>query len=128
MPRLSSLPSRLSSLPHRVGTAPGPAGKPAPKRVRNAAPWKGWYSTAAWQALRLKTFERDGYICQRSGLICSGAHPAPDSPVANHKIPHRGDEALFWDPDNIETVTKAVHDTIIQAEEQESLHRRGHWG
>jgi hypothetical protein len=38
--------------------------------------------------------------------------------VANHKIPHRGDPVLFWDINNIETVTKAVHDSLIQSEER----------
>lgn len=56
-----------------------------------------------------------------------GQHPAPDSPVANHKIAHRGDETLFWDENNVETVTKAVHDSVIQAEEQATLQQRGVW-
>lgn len=45
----------------------------------------------------------------------------------NHKRPHRGDERLFWDPNNLETVSKAVHDSEIQREEQDSLHQRGVW-
>jgi 5-methylcytosine-specific restriction protein A len=63
-------------------------------------------------------FVRDGYVCQRTGVLCAGKYPAPNSPVANHKKPHRGDLALFWDEDNVETVSKAVHDSVIQAEEQ----------
>lgn len=61
---------------------------------------------------------RDNYTCQRTGVLCVGKHPAPDSPVANHRVPHRGDPVLFWDPDNIETVSKEVHDSLIQAEER----------
>lgn len=61
---------------------------------------------------------RDLYTCQRTGVLAIGKYPAPNSPVANHKRPHRGNPALFWDIDNIETVTKAVHDSIVQAEEQ----------
>ena len=91
------------------------------------APWKAWYNTKRWQDLREAVFLRDLYKCQRSGELCIGKHPAPNSPVANHKRPHRGDEKLFWDPDNIETVSKRVHDGIIQAEEQASLHTRGVW-
>jgi 5-methylcytosine-specific restriction endonuclease McrA len=63
-------------------------------------------------------FERDGYICQRTGEICAGVGNDPNAPVANHKRPHRGDPKLFWDIDNLETVTKAVHDSIIQREER----------
>lgn len=90
-------------------------------------PWKQWYKTAGWIRLRQAVFQRDCYTCQRSGVICAGKHPAPDSPVANHKTPHRGDPKLFWDIDNIETVSKEVHDGLIQAEEQASLHQRGCW-
>lgn len=70
---------------------------------------------------------RDNYTCQRTGQLCAGKYPAPDSPVANHKRPHRGNPALFWDENNIETVTKAVHDSAIQAEEQASRHTQGTW-
>jgi 5-methylcytosine-specific restriction endonuclease McrA len=90
-------------------------------------PWKRWYKTARWAKLRQQVFMRDLYTCQRSGLICSGEHPAPDSPVANHKVAHRGNPDLFWDIDNIETVSKEVHDGLIQAEEQATLHQRGVW-
>src|SRR4051812_35249746 len=77
-----------------------------------------WLASAEWKQLRLDVFARDGLRCQRSGIICSGAYPADDSPVANHKRPHRGDARLFWDIDNLETVTKQVHDKVIQSEEQ----------
>lgn len=123
---LRSLPSRVSPAPSRIGRAPRHIGA-QPKRERNNAPWRAWYSTKAWQELRLRVFERDGYICQRTGLICAGKHPAPDSPTANHKVPHRGDPVLFWDEDNIETVTKQVHDTAIQAEEAKA-YALGQWG
>lgn len=123
-PRLKSLPARVSTLPHRIGRAP----TGSPKRDRSAAFWRPWYSLKRWKDLRLEVLERDNYICQRTGIVCAGTSPAPDSPVVNHKTPHRGDPALFWDKDNLETVSKAVHDTIIQAEEQGSLHQRGHWG
>lgn len=92
-----------------------------------SGPWSAWYRTARWQALRLFVFERDLYQCQQTGIICAGRHPAPDSPVADHVKPHRGDAALFWDPANIQTVAKAYHDAEKQREEQESLQRRGVW-
>ncbi len=70
-------------------------------------------------------FLRDNYVCQRSGELCTGKAPAPNSPVANHKTPHRGNPALFWDINNLETVSKRVHDSEIQREEQSIP--RGHW-
>ena len=90
-------------------------------------PWRRWYRTARWQKLRQDVFTRDGLVCQRTGVLCLGRHPASDSPVANHKRPHRGDPVLFWDPANIETVCKEAHDCLIQREEQVSLQQRGVW-
>jgi len=81
---------------------------------------RSWYKSERWQELRRQVFARDLYTCQRSGELCIGKHPAPNSPVANHKIPHHGDPELFWDIDNIETVTKAVHDSLIQSEERKA--------
>ena len=46
-----------------------------------------------------------------------------NSPVVNHKRPHRGDAILFWDIDNLEVVTKAVHDSVVQSEENKAAGR-----
>lgn len=126
MARLSSLPPRIGAVPTKLGTPPRQVDEPQ-GRYRANAPWRAWYSTAEWQALRLRVFVRDAYTCQRTGELCTGKHPAPNSPVANHKRPHRGNRELFFDETNIETVTKAVHDSTIQAEEQESLRHKGVW-
>jgi 5-methylcytosine-specific restriction endonuclease McrA len=84
---------------------------------------RSWYKSARWRQLRQQVFLRDLYKCQRSGVLAIGKHPEPNSPVANHKIPHHGDPDLFWDIDNIETVTKAIHDSLIQSQER-NAHRR----
>lgn len=125
MGRLSQAPARLGFAPRRLAEAPEQARGPAP--VQHSAPWKSWYKTARWRKLRAEVLLRDAYICQRTGQLCSGKHPAPNSPVVNHRRPHRGDPVLFWDPDNLETVTKEVHDGAIQAEEQGSRHHAGTW-
>jgi 5-methylcytosine-specific restriction protein A len=117
MPKLKVLPARIKPLPQRVGYTEGD--QVAADKARNdAAPWRKWYGTKRWSDLRHAVFVRDMYRCQRTGVMAIGRHPAPNSPVANHKVPHRGDPNLFWDIDNLETVTKEVHDKLIQAEEQ----------
>jgi 5-methylcytosine-specific restriction endonuclease McrA len=123
--RLQSLPSRIGAAPARLGRAP--ADQQSPRRQRDNAPWRAWYGTKAWSDLKLRVHVRDNYTCQRTGVICGGKYPAPDSPVANHIKPHRGNPSLFWDENNIETVTKAEHDSAIQREEQESLLHKGVW-
>lgn len=125
MARLTTPPARLGFASDRRAFAPDQAKGPAP--VQHSAPWKAWYKTTRWRALRQAILIRDAYTCQRTGQVLGGKHPDPDSPVVNHKRPHRGDERLFWDPNNLETVSKAVHDSTIQREEQESLHQRGVW-
>lgn len=88
------------------------------------APWRAWYGTDRWRRLRLEVFVRDHFTCQRTGAVLVGKYPAPNSPVANHKVPHKGNPELFWDPSNIETVSKEVHDGLIQSEER-ALQRQG---
>ena len=117
MGKLKTIPPRIGALPPRLGFASGDK-KAADKSRNDAAPWRAWYGLARWKALRLFVFARDGYICQRPGALCSGTGKMANAPVANHTRPHRGNPDLFWDPNNVETVTKQVHDTIIQAEEQ----------
>lgn len=118
MGKLKALPSRLRPMASRL-TPVEPGDEVARNRKRDAEqPWRAWYKTARWQKLRKDVLIRDGYTCRRTGQVLGGRHPAPDSPVVNHKVPHRGDPALFWDIDNLETVSKAVHDREIQREER----------
>src|SRR5438045_780582 len=114
MGKLKMIKPRLAVLPNRLSIA-----KPATREEQEAqrlrlrdqnVKWREWYKSARWQRLRQQVFIRDSYICQQTGAICMGRHPADDSPVAHHKTPHRGDEALFWEITNIETVSKAWHD------------------
>ncbi len=117
MGKLKALPSRMSTLKPRLGFAPGDA-KAADKSRTVMAPWRAWYKTQRWAQLRHEVFLRDLYRCQRTGVLCVGKHPLPNSPVANHKVPHKGNPDLFWDINNIETVSKEVHDGLIQSEER----------
>jgi 5-methylcytosine-specific restriction endonuclease McrA len=117
MPKLRTLKPNVAALAPRLGFPPGDE-KARDRQRRVHQPWRQWYNSTRWEKLREAAFVRDGYTCRRSGVLCIGTSPAPDSPVANHKIPHHGDPKLFWDINNIETVSKAVHDGLIQREEQ----------
>lgn len=93
----------------------------------NAAPWRRWYKTVRWQRLRERILLRDMYTCRKTGVLLIGKHPAPDSPVIHHDKEHRGNEALFWDEDNLIAVSKEWHDSEAQKAEQASLQQRGVW-
>ncbi len=104
-----------------------------------ASPLRAKYKTAAWQRLRWSILVRDGFTCQR----CGWEHPlatkaralqaigradliegrAPEL-VADHRRPHRGDEALFWADGNLQCLCKGCHDGAKQSEER-SLWSRG---
>lgn len=73
------------------------------------------YRTARWQELVRKIRTRDKWTCQVSGVLLLGKYPAADSPVVDHKIPHEGDEALFWDEQNLWLVSKGWHDAQKQS-------------
>jgi predicted kinase len=106
------------------GLAPGFAfkGQAMPKRYDqrsdNAEAYRRWYKTERWQRLAKACYARDLYTCQRTGELLIGKYPAPNSPVANHKTPHKGNPELFWEMNNIETVSKRVHDGAIQSDER----------
>lgn len=93
-------------------------------------PWRRWYKTAKWRALKERVHVRDRHICRVTGVRCVGKHPAPDSPVADH-IVSPGEvwlmtgsiaetERVFWDEANVRTVSKAYHDGARQREQKEA--------
>lgn len=123
MGKLTAARGRLGATPHRLSEASGPG----PIRP-GAAPWKAWYKTARWQALRRLVIARDGATCRRCQRVCFGRYPDDSSPVVDHIRPHRGDAALFWDEANLQLLCKSpCHDQAKQAEEQATRHHVGVW-
>jgi 5-methylcytosine-specific restriction endonuclease McrA len=117
MARLKTLKPRISTLAPRIGRASGD--EQARLRERDqTVDWRSWYGLQRWKDLRQEVWVRDGFVCQKTGVLCLGKYPAPDSPVADHKVRHGGNPDLFWDVDNIETVSKAYHDSQKQAVER----------
>lgn len=113
MAKLSNLKPRLGTLAPRVGYAPGD--EKGRSRYRDATqPWRAWYKTARWQKLRWSILVRDLFTCQR----CNKVEGNTRLLVADHKRPHRGDEALFWDAENLQCLCKPCHDSVKQAEER----------
>jgi len=73
----------------------------------------------------MATLERDLFTCQHAD--CGRLECNTSLLVCDHIKPHRGDERLFWDPSNLQTLCKSCHDTVKQAAEQATLHQRGVW-
>ncbi|MFC3207382.1 HNH endonuclease [Aquamicrobium soli] len=116
-PRLGGIASRFASQAH--------TGPERDQQRAATAPWREWYKTSRWQALRRQVLQRDLYTCQRTGVLLIGKHPAPNSPVVDHIKPHRGDPDLFWDEANLMAVSKAYHDSEKQKAEQGEI--KGVW-
>lgn len=102
MGKLTAIPSRLSKLPARVSRQTDAEGHSVALE-----PWRRWYNLAAWEALRQAVFLRDLYTCQCG---CETLIANPRERIADHKTAHRGDRALFFDPDNVQTLWKPHHD------------------
>jgi 5-methylcytosine-specific restriction endonuclease McrA len=115
MGRLKQAPSRLAAMPPRLTAAPAPVNEVERSRFRDeSAPWRKWYKTARWQKLRWSVLVRDLFTCRR----CRRIEADTSRLVADHKTPHRGDEALFWDDQNLQCLCKPCHDKDKQREER----------
>lgn len=117
MGRLKTLQPRIGSLAPRIGRAPGDEKARLQERDHNVS-WRKWYKTERWQKLRHQILLRDNYTCQHTNVLCIGKYPAPNSAVVDHIRPHRGDERLFFDPANLQTVSKIYHDSEKQKQER----------
>jgi 5-methylcytosine-specific restriction protein A len=107
-PRVRPAGARLAGA---VSGAPGAAAEPH---------WRRWYKTQRWRELRRRAIERDGGRCRQTGVALVGRYPAGNSAAVDHIVKHNGDPALFWDLDNLQTVSKAWHDR-----EKQRLEKRG---
>lgn len=119
MARLRTIRPVISMIPRRVALPSREEIERDYDRARREnLEYRKWYKTARWQRLRLFVLQRDGYICQQTGVLLTGKSPEPDSPVVDHITPHRGDPELFWDASNLQSVSKSWHDSTKQALEK----------
>lgn len=91
------------------------AGRRYDAQRRNEQPGREFYSKAIWRGpngLRRQQLGRQP-LCERH--LAKGMVVAADT--VNHRVPHKGDWALFVNPANHESTCKACHDSLIQAEE-----------
>lgn len=101
-PRLGGSPDRLARLevePARAETS------------RN--PLRHLYGTAAWRRLSWEVRLAAAFTCARCGAV----EGRKGQTVADHRIPHCGNLALFWDRTNLQCLCKPCHDAAKQAEE-----------
>lgn len=114
MGKLTNLKPQLKPLGQRVAYLSGAAeqgdhgAKPAGRTGHQ------WYSQARWKKLRWSILTRDSFTCQMCGRLEGNTSQL----VADHKKPHRGNERLFFDEQNLWTLCKSpCHDKHKQAME-----------
>lgn len=126
MGRLKRAPATLATLPPRVGYATRIEAERGRDRERASGDnLRRLYNTKRWRDLRQVILARDGWQCRQTGVLLMGPVNAPNSPVIDHIIPHRGDLALFWDAGNLQAVAKAWHDSEKQRQEHAEARRGG---
>lgn len=94
---------------------------------------KRLYGTKRWFQLRHQQLSLHPLcaLCEKLGKVKLAK-------VADHKVPHRGDEKLFFDPANLQSLCKTCHDGAKQQLEKSGtlrgcdvdgmpLDERHHW-
>jgi 5-methylcytosine-specific restriction endonuclease McrA len=113
MAKLKTIKPLVAKLAPRFGYTPGNERERSTYRDQTQE-WRRWYKTSRWQKLRWSILVRDLFTCRR----CDRIEPDTSKLVADHKIPHRGDDALFWDEKNLQCLCKPCHDRDKQSEER----------
>jgi 5-methylcytosine-specific restriction endonuclease McrA len=109
--RLKALPARLQAVPQRLGSA---SGSWRDGRTSSTARGYGY----RWQRAR------EGYLAKHPLCVkCQAIDIVTAATVVDHIVPHRGDERLFWDSDNWQSLCKTHHDSDKAKEEARAGHR-----
>jgi 5-methylcytosine-specific restriction enzyme A len=132
MGRLKSAAPTVATLRPVVGYLSSEARERVRDKVRRNRPdsLRHLYNTKRWRCpktgMRRLVLDRDEHACQMCGCLLIGSKHAPNSPIVDHKKPHRGNLALFWDIENLQALCKSCHDSTKQAMERKA-DREG-WG
>jgi 5-methylcytosine-specific restriction endonuclease McrA len=104
MPTAALQPCREPRCPALVeggGRCPAHARPRLRQRPRVTGVRLGYY-TARWGGLRQRVLAEAAHTCAQ----CGGVSLDLD---VDHRIPHRGDAALFWDVDNLQALCPRCH-------------------
>jgi len=83
-----------------------------------AAPYKHLYDRKEWFRLRHRQLSKQP-LC----AMCAKLGKVTPAKIVDHVKPHRGDEALFVDEDNLQSLCKRCHDGAKQQLEKSGVLR-----
>ncbi|MBI0021013.1 HNH endonuclease [Bartonella sp. W8097] len=109
MPKLPSIKSQVPTLAPLIGIPTGDRKAWLKQRDENVG-WRKWYRTKRWQRLRWQTLTKAMFTCAMCGRIEADTSKL----VCDHIKPHRGNETLFYDENNLQCLCKQCHDSIKQ--------------
>lgn len=93
-------------------------------RSEAAAEYRKLYRLPAWKKLRQQIILRDLGVCKFCECICvTGQRDHPRLATVDHIKPHEGDEALFWDPANLQLLCAVCHSGAKQSAERRGFSR-----
>ncbi|HGY4466279.1 MULTISPECIES: HNH endonuclease [Klebsiella pneumoniae complex] len=100
----------ISTGHHNLFKLPAPAGGFfIGVNMASSSPWHHLYNTKRWYRLRYHQLQKQP-LCEfhlRRNQVISAT-------VVDHIKPHKGDETLFHDPDNLQSLCKRCHDSVKQ--------------
>lgn len=99
MARLKSVPQRLQGIPERAAVS-----SVSWRTGKDGSAARGYGHR--WRCHR-QTYLQAHPLC----VMCLDAGRVVAASVVDHKTPHRGDEALFWDETNHQALCKPCHDS-----------------
>lgn len=73
---------------------------------------QAWYSSRRWKARRLAQLRADNHLC----VYCAKIGKTTPATVADHVVPHKGDELLFW-TGALQSLCSPCHDSVKRREE-----------
>lgn len=76
-------------------------------RSAEAALYRRMYKTARWQRLREAQLAAEP-LCR----FCLAIEDVTEATTCDHVKPHKGDEALFYDPNNLQSLCAPCHDKL----------------
>ena len=74
-----------------------------------AQAYRHLYNTKEWYRLRWKQLQ-----AQKFCALCAQVKRVTVATIVDHKTAHRGDEKLFFDPRNLQSLCKTCHDAAKQ--------------
>lgn len=105
MPRRPKKPCKFPGCPELTEGGYCPVHQKDKESNRSSRPYKKLYKSTRWQQLRKHVLNQQP-LC----VECLKSKRITPATVVDHIKPHKGDEMLFYDINNLQSLCKSCHD------------------